>query len=572
MPREPRPDAPTCPRCGKPGMCRGGRDHGGKPSWICVKSYKPRVVCLQTNDVTKWMPIGAKVETFAEVKARLPKTDTEEAKARRLWAAVAEVDPDADEETEVGPVTFSRDLAGARTFVITSAQNATPPNLEFLGCLKTMAAAKKAELIVCPYRYRNATSAWTEAQQQSEWWSPEFLPYLWNIRLDVAPGLVLMADVSIQPTASEPLSGFDAMTGMASGIVGHPKVALQSIAGPGSGAAKLMLTTGACTLPNYTSTKAGKLGEFHHSYSAVVVEVDDAGYHVRHVSFDSSTSTVVDLAHEYHADGLVEEAERPVAVVLGDVHVGTTAEHVDRATFGSGGIVEYLQPEHIVAGDVFDGLSCNPHSAGDPFQAVALANVDRDDVEAEVRTAWSWMVDRTPPGCTFVAVSDNHGDFLRRWLCRSDWRTDPRNALFYLEIAGKLAKGAHVASGGPRYAGALKTAFEALPMPADKSIRVLNEDESFVLAGVELGIHGNRGPNGSRGSIRNLRRLGHKSVIGHSHTAGISEGTYQVGTSTELRLGYNAGPSSWSHAHCVVHANSKRQMLFIRRDGAWRRG
>jgi len=562
MPREPRPDAPTCPRCGKPGMCRGGRDHGGKPSWICVKSYKPRVVCLQTNDVTKWMPIGAKVETFADVKARGAKTVTPTAEL------------DYDEVTEVGPTTFSRDLAGARTFVITSAQNATPPNLEFLGCLRTMAAAKKAELIVCPYRYRNATSAWTEAQQQAEWWSPEFLPYLLNTRLEVAPGLVLLADVSIQPTASEPLSGFDAMTGMASGIVGHPKVALQSIAGPGSGAAKLMLSSGACTLPNYTSTKAGKQGEFHHSYSAVVVEVDDAGYHVRHVSFDSSTSTVVDLAHEYHADGRVEEAERPVAIVLGDVHVGTTAEHVDRATFGAGGIVEYLQPEHIVAGDVMDSMSCNPHSAGDPFIATALAGSDRDDVRAEVEAAWQWMVNRTPAGCTFVAVADNHGDMLRRWLCSPsvDWKRDPRNAAFYLELAGKLVASAHMTSGGPRYAGALKTAFEALPMPADKSIRVLNEDESFVLAGVELGIHGNRGPNGSRGSIRNLRRLGHKSVIGHSHTAGISEGTYQVGTSTELRLGYNAGPSSWSHAHCVVHANGKRQMLFIRRDGVWRRG
>jgi hypothetical protein len=280
----------------------------------------------------------------------------------------------------------------------------------------------------------------------------------------------------------------------------------------------------------------------------------------------------VDLAHEYHADGRVEEAERPVALVLGDVHVGTTAAHVDAATFGPGSMVEYLQPEHIVAGDVFDGLSVNPHAKGDPFQAVAVAGVGADDVREEVEEAWSWMVQRTPVGSTFVAVGDNHGDFLRRWLCSADWKADPRNAPFYLALAGKLVASAEMTVGGPRYAGALKTAFESLPAPEGKSIRVLSEDESLVLAGVELGIHGHRGPNGSRGSIRNIRRLGMKSVIGHSHALGISEGCYQVGTSTELRLGYNTGPSSWAHAHCVVHANGKRQMLFVRRDGAWRRG
>jgi len=90
-----------------------------------------------------------------------------------------------------------------------------------------------------------------------------------------------------------------------------------------------------------------------------------------------------------------------------------------------------------------------------------------------------------------------------------------------------------------------------------------------MVGGIELGMHGNRGLNGSRGSIRNLRRIGVKSVIGHSHCPGIDEGCYQVGTSTRLRLDYNHGASSWLNAHGIVHADGKRQIVVIV-DGNWR--
>jgi len=84
-----------------------------------------------------------------------------------------------------------------------------------------------------------------------------------------------------------------------------------------------------------------------------------------------------------------------------------------------------------------------------------------------------------------------------------------------------------------------------------------------MLANVELGMHGNKGPNGARGSIRNLRRIGVKSVIGHSHTPGEDEGSTQVGTSTGLRLEYNSGPSSWLQAHCALNDDGKRQLAVI---------
>jgi hypothetical protein len=67
----------------------------------------------------------------------------------------------------------------------------------------------------------------------------------------------------------------------------------------------------------------------------------------------------------------------------------------------------------------------------------------------------------------------------------------------------------------------------------------------------------------------NLRRIGARTVIGHSHSPGIEEGCYQTGTSSMLRMGYNSGPSSWLHAHCIIYPNGKRSLAVVV-DGKWR--
>lgn len=90
-----------------------------------------------------------------------------------------------------------------------------------------------------------------------------------------------------------------------------------------------------------------------------------------------------------------------------------------------------------------------------------------------------------------------------------------------------------------------------------------------MLANIELSMHGDRGPNGARGSRMNLRRIGVKSIIGHSHSPGIEEGCYQVGTNTPLKQEYTRGPSSWLQSDCALYANGKRSLIHII-DGEWR--
>ena len=87
--------------------------------------------------------------------------------------------------------------------------------------------------------------------------------------------------------------------------------------------------------------------------------------------------------------------------------------------------------------------------------------------------------------------------------------------------------------------------------------------------GIECGMRGHRGPNGSRGNPNSLRNLGRKCNIGHSHTAAILDGIYVAGISCGMDLGYNKGPSSWSQSHIVTYPNAKRAIITMK-SGKWR--
>lgn len=459
---------------------------------------------------------------------------------------------------------FDRTLNATR-YLITSAQNATPVHEKFLACLKVAAKHLRAELVVIPLRYKNPTSQWSAKQESDDWWAPELEPHLFNCRRKLNANLVLVGDVKIQPTASSPLTGFEALTGAESCIIGHPKMQFRSVAAPTGRYPKILSTTGACTRKNYTDTKAGKLGEFHHYLGALLVELDGKRFHLRQLNADRITGEFTDLATHYTATG-ARAAPPAAALVLGDAHARFMCATVDRATFGAGGIVETLNPGTVVWHDTHDGYAVNPHHEGNPFIAAAKGAAGLGNVRAEVEHAVKFVADRCA-GRRAVLVSSNHDNFLSRWIVNTDWRRSPGNAAFYLETAQAMLASTRMTPGGTRYADPFKYWVERLRGRA--AIRVLDVDERFTLLGIECGQHGHDGPNGAQGTVKNLSRIGARLITGHGHTPEISEGHYRVGTSTPLRLEYTHGPSSWLNTHAVIYASGKRALVTIV-DGEWR--
>jgi hypothetical protein len=269
------------------------------------------------------------------------------------------------------PPKFKRPL-DSKIFVVTAAQNATPLHDAFWASLLQYCEFRNAELMVIPIRYKNATSRWTESQANAEWWleHPELderplQKYLWNVRKDLNKNITVLGDIKVQPTAVSPLTGFEGITHGESGIFGHTKLQLKVVAAPQGKYPKILTTTGACTVKNYTDTRAGKLGEFHHTLAAVVVEVDGPRFHLRQINAKSD-GTFYDLDYLY--DGA---KRRPVqysgvpALVMGDTHVEGIDPAVEKATFGD--MIPFFRPKKLFWHDLEDGGSVNHWAQQNPF-------------------------------------------------------------------------------------------------------------------------------------------------------------------------------------------------------------
>lgn len=517
----------TCPKCKRKTLRSDGKTPGGKRRWSCREGSGDRRTCYTTTNPDA---------PFRDQAGN-------------------------EREGDKNPQ-FRRALGGIKRFVITSAQNATPIHDGFFGSLRTYCDFHDAELVVIPLRYKNPTSRWSQSQENSETWDPVLAPYLYNQRKKLNENLMLVGDVKTVPTATKPLSGFESITGSSSAIFGHTKLQMTTIATPSDRYPKILATTGAVTVKNYTDSKAGKKGEFHHALAAVVVEIVGKKFFIRHVNA-MPDGTFIDLEYEYSPAG-VADAGRALALVLGDTHRATMDKSVEHVTFhDKTGIVETLDPQQLVFHDLHDGVSTNHHTKKDPFAQVAKRVSLLHLVKEEVMEDVMWLA-RVCQGRSGVLVASNHDDFLARWLREQDWRFDPDNSEFYLETALHLVKEIKAGNSTPH-----PFIYWVDKLKGNSPITCLKRDESFMLGGVELSLHGDQGPNGTRGSRENLRRIGVKSIVGHSHSPGIEEGCYQAGTSTPLRVDYNRGPSSWLQAHVVLYANGKRAILPII-DGKWR--
>lgn len=462
---------------------------------------------------------------------------------------------------------FTRAL-NARRYIITSAQNATPIEPKFFKALQVAAEHLGAELVVIPFRYRNPTSIWTSRQSQDEWWATEVLPYLFNTRKKLCDTLVLAADVKIQPTAGRPLSQFEALTGAESTILGHPKMQLVSVPSPAGQRAKILTTTGACTKKNYTDTKQGKLGAFHHFLGAIVVEIEGSNFYGPfQINADRKTGSFIHHEKHYSRRG-VRPAPPALGLIQGDKHVRFACPQVDRATFGPKGIVDVLRPKQLVWHDTLDGYAVNHHHGGDPFIAAAKAKANVGNIRAEVEQAVDHVRERTK-GRRSVVVASNHDDFLARWLRATDWRLAGANTEFLLETALAVRRSAKwTPEHGATYMDAF--AYWVKRLRKGAPIRCLSLKRPYLIGGIDVSNHGHKGPDGAKvATMKNMARIGARTFTGHAHSFGIEEGHYRVATSSMLDMEYVAGPSSWGQGHGVIYANKKRSLLPIV-NGKWR--
>lgn len=469
-------------------------------------------------------------------------------------------------------------LEGNR-FVFTAAQNNTYLHEKFFHALLRYCDHNKAQLVVAKFRYnKNAFQNLSEDNENEEiWYDQRLEPYFVTEQATIKRDLIWCGELNILPTAVNPLSGLDNYTRDASCIVPHAKVQMQSVPTMKHEPTKFMYTTGAVTLRNYIQQKAGQKASFHHMFAALVVEIDEQGDWFARQLVANNNGEFQDLTTKYTADRVIED-QKVEAVTYGDIHAELIDAAVASASWGEGpnSILNVLRPRLQFANDLTDFRPRNHHILNDPHIMAEHYARGADKVKDGLLSSVIWLVQASRPWSQIVVVESNHDQALLRWLKDKRGAEDAANAGYWHElnayVHGELAKGVqpHVFEHA-----LIRIADEYGLASRWRGVTFLREDQSYEICrtptspGIENGMHGHRGPNGARGNMRNLRNIGKRANIGHSHTAGIMDGIYQAGVSAPLDMGYNVGPSSWSHTHIITYPSGKRTLITIR-NGKWR--
>jgi hypothetical protein len=443
-----------------------------------------------------------------------------------------------------------------KRFIITWGQNNTPVHKGFYKNIEAYAKHIDADIHIILGRYKNPTSLSEDGGE--DFWVEEVDKYKDANRHNVHKYLSILSDVKIQPTATNPMSGMAGVSGVNSCIFGSPKVQLETIPVLENTKPKMMLTTGAVTMMNYTDSKSGKKGEFHHTFGFCVVEIkDNEVFFVRQVTADNKSGDFSDLYYRVE-NGKISNLKTISAIILGDIHYGHHDQKVINSTLK---MLDRIKPDHVVLHDVFDGSSISHHEMNDPFIQYSKELTGRNDLGSEI----NHMLDGLKSFEKFknvVVVRSNHDDFLDRWLKNQDWKKQPtlRNSRLYMKFSDILLE--QYEKNPSKVVGVIP----ALIKQKYPKFKTLGRSDTYKVKGFELSQHGDLGASGSRGSLQQFRRLNTKIVVGHYHSPGRKDGALAVGTSTKLRVGYNNGPSAWLQSHVIIHDSGKAQHILFTDD------
>lgn len=456
----------------------------------------------------------------------------------------------------------------AKRYIFTWAQNNTPVHEPFLRNIEAYAKEIGAEINIIAGRYKNPTSVFEDKDFES--WHSRVEPYLYAARAKAHKHLIINGDVKISPTAVNPMTAMEGFSGAESCIFGHPKMQMQMVPVLEGMPPKMMMTTGAVTVENYTDSKAGKKGAFHHTLGFIVVEIknkdiffsrqvtatDDGNFNdlYYNVTFEGSLEKVevvpglTFLGEKLKGKSKIRKNKEIDGAILGDIHFGETDMNVMNTTLNV--LFKKLKPKEVVLHDVFDGHSISHHDRKDPFAQYKKEISGKNDLGKEIDFMLNGL--KVFKNYKTIIVRSNHDDFLDRWLRDVDWRKEPtmKNSRSYMRFADLLL-GEKAPNGIIPY-----LINEVYP-----DFITLGRSDSYRIHEWEVGQHGDVGASGSRGAINQFRRLSTKMIIGHSHSPNRKDGVIQVGTSTTLRVGYNIGPSSWLQSHSIIHSDGKAQQI-----------
>lgn len=439
--------------------------------------------------------------------------------------------------------------------MLTAAQNKTPVNKRVLDSMLAYKSflekrGNKVEIVVAPTRYRNPTSL---KEKSDEWWDNQVKQYLYYNKVNFLDSCFI-ADLRVNPTATNPLSGLDFYTSGQHAIIPHPRIHFESMPRFMGMKQYSKCTTGYITHKNYSRSKSGNKGDFHHSYGFTIVEKknENETYFPRNVKIQSDGS-FCDVIYEVK-DNKVNVLKTVPGLVLGDIH----EEQISGGKMVS--TIDYtkkVKVEKTILHDLYDGCSVNPHETKDLYIQRRKVIEGRHLVKPEIESAIEFAKNYAKESSSDVyVVQSNHDDFLDRWVNSFKPKDDFHNSHTYAELL-HIQQTEDLSEFGNIFGY----------LCSKEGVKYIKNYESFIINGYQAGHHGEHGVNGSRGSVTQFKNQNEKMIIGHGHCATMIDNVTMVGMSCNIWQYYNRkGKNKGNYADSVIFPNGKNQLFVYDED------
>lgn len=441
-------------------------------------------------------------------------------------------------------------IKDSKRFLITTAVSGKPVNEKALEALKVYAKNKKAQILILPCEDVASRGSIFKYELDKRLRDLGFV--FKDLKLN---SNVHVSSIAVSAKQINPLTGLDRLAqGKGSAILASPKQYLKFVSTSNIKLPHALMTTGAITVNDYSTDKAmsqrtSYLAEFDHVLGAIVVEIENNDvFHFRQVQFDTDGS-FYDLGEKFTEKGLSKVKES--VCVFGDTHVGSHDLEVNKKLKE---ITKLVSCKEVIVHDIFDNRFNNHHDTGKFITRAKLAKSGKTNLMKEAEITSDWLNDWTNRVNKVTIVKSNHDEALDKYINEGRWLYDPENLYDSIDLVKAMMDGKDLL----RYLLETKT-----KLKSPNKINWLKRDEDYQVYGIESGSHGDKGANGSKGTLGSIEKSYFKATIGHSHTAGILRNIYQVGTSTYMKLGYNSGPSSWTNTMCIQYPNGQRQLINI---------
>lgn len=450
-------------------------------------------------------------------------------------------------------------VACHKRYVVTTAITGAKVHAGFLAALRTYCAEHDALLLILP----NLDPAAIVSKKR--FFDPALhgdMIVTRDLRLNKN---LFISSIKLSAKHIDPITGLGRI-GQRDGsfIYASPKQRLKLVATGTTGLPHALMTTGACTLPDYDSDRylshrTSYIAEHDHVLGAIVVEVpDDRHFHFRQIQADKQ-GRFADLGRRYSKAG--SEEYRPAAMILGDWHSAQN-DPVARRAFVEGpcSLQDLVKAKAVVLHDVFDGLSISHHDEHKTILRAQRAKRNQLLLDPELTLlAADLCMFMQRFERTYVARS-NHDEFLDRYLQEGRYLTDAPNYATALRLASAMVD---------RSANPVQVGAEMFGLPKDHGITFFGRNDSLRIGGVQVAAHGDKGANGARGSLKAMEQAFGASVSGHAHTPEILRRARQVGTCSILRPDYAQGPSSWLATSALLYPDGAVQLVNVI-DGKFR--